>query len=79
MTRFSQDGSSMTIKELNKAKKPIVKKDKKLNKLADKVLFPEKLEAANKVLASAEPPKSPGRNTRRNDLRNGKTARLSRS
>jgi hypothetical protein len=40
----------MTIKQLNKSKTPIVKINKALNKLADKVLFPEKLEEANRIL-----------------------------
>ena len=48
----------MTIKELNKAKLPIVKIDKKLDKLAGKTLFPEKLKDANEVLSSAGLPKS---------------------
>jgi hypothetical protein len=40
----------MTIKKLNTSKTPIVKINKTLNKLADKVLFPEKLEEANNIL-----------------------------
>lgn len=48
----------MTIKDLNKAKLPIVKVDKKLEKLTGKVLFPEKLERANRVLRDVGVPKS---------------------
>jgi hypothetical protein len=46
----------MTIKELNKSKLPIVKVDKKLEKLSKKILFPEKLEEANKTLKTAGVP-----------------------
>lgn len=46
----------MSIEDLNKAKVPIVKIDKKLEKLRGKVLFPKKLEMANKLLAKAELP-----------------------
>ena len=48
----------MTIKELNKPKTPIVKINKALDKLADKILFPDKLEEANRVLKTAGLPKS---------------------
>lgn len=47
----------MTIKELNKSKTPIVKINKSLDKLAEKVLFPHKLEEANKVLKTIGLPK----------------------
>ncbi len=47
----------MTIKELNKSKTPIVRINKKLDKLAKKVLFPEKLEEANRVLKTVGLPK----------------------
>jgi hypothetical protein len=40
----------MKIKELNQNKIPIVKIDKKLERFRGKVLFPEKLEQANKIL-----------------------------
>jgi hypothetical protein len=40
----------MTIKELNKSKTPIVRINKNLDKLADKVLFPDKVEEANRLL-----------------------------
>lgn len=46
----------MSIEDLNKAKIPVVKIDKKLEKLRGKVLFPEKLELANKLLSKAKFP-----------------------
>lgn len=46
----------MNIEDLNKAKVPIVKIDKKLEKLRGKILFPEKLELANKLLSKAKLP-----------------------
>ena len=49
----------MKIEELNKAKVPIVKIDKKLERFRGKVLFPEKLDLANKMLANAKLPKLP--------------------
>ena len=49
----------MKIEELNKAKIPIVKIDKKLERFRGKVLFPEKLVLANKILANAKLPKLP--------------------
>lgn len=49
----------MKIEELNKAKVPIVKIDKKLERFRGRVLFPEKLELANKILANAKLPKLP--------------------
>jgi uncharacterized pyridoxamine 5'-phosphate oxidase family protein len=49
----------MKIEELNKAKVPIVKIDKKLERFRGKVLFPEKLELANKMLANTKLPKLP--------------------
>ena len=48
---------TMTIKQLNKSKTPIVKINTALNKLADKVLFPEKLEEANRILKKVGLPK----------------------
>jgi len=48
----------MTIKELNKSKVPIVKINKKLDKLADKVLFPKKVKEANHILKTVRLPKS---------------------
>lgn len=48
----------MDISELNKAKVPIVKIDKSLERFRGKVLFPEKLELANKLLANVKLPKT---------------------
>ena len=48
---------TMTIKQLNKSKTPIVKINKNLDKLADKVLFPEKLAEANRILKEVGLPK----------------------
>ncbi|HTB05538.1 MAG TPA: hypothetical protein VK806_01210 [Bacteroidia bacterium] len=47
----------MTIKQLNKTKTPIVKINRKLDKLAGKVLFPEKVEEANRMLKKVGLPK----------------------
>ena len=47
----------MTIKQLNKSKTPIVKINKTLDSLAVKVLFPEKLEEANRILKTVSLPK----------------------
>lgn len=47
----------MNISDLNKAKVPIVKIDKSLERFRGKVLFPEKLELANKLLANIKLPK----------------------
>lgn len=49
----------MKIDELNKAKIPIIKIDKRLERFRGKVLFPEKLALANKMLANAKLPKIP--------------------
>ena len=49
----------MKIEELNKARIPIVKIDKKLERFRGKTLFPEKLALANKMLANAKLPKIP--------------------
>lgn len=48
----------MTVKELNKSKTPIVKINKTLDKLSAKVLFPEKLEEANRILKTIGLPKT---------------------
>jgi hypothetical protein len=48
---------SMKIKDLNNSKIPIVKINNKLNKTSTKVLFPEKVEQANKVLQKVGLPK----------------------
>ena len=45
------------IDSLNNSKVPIIVFDKELEKLQDKVLFPEKLEKANKILAKVGLPK----------------------
>jgi len=47
------------IENLNKAKIPIVKIDKKLERFRGKVLFPEKLEKANEILKRVGLPKLP--------------------
>lgn len=47
----------MKIDDLNKAKIPIIKIDKSLERFRGKVLFPEKLELANKLLANVKLPK----------------------
>ena len=46
------------IKEIEKRKIPIVKIDISLNKYDDIVLFPDKLEKANKMLHTTGLPKS---------------------
>ena len=46
----------MTIKELNQRKTPIVVIDSSLEKYKGKILFPEKLERANKLLKNARLP-----------------------
>lgn len=45
------------IEKLNNSKIPIIAFDKKLEQLQDKVLFPEKLERANKILSEVGLPK----------------------
>ncbi len=45
-----------TIEELNKRKVPIVAIDPALDKYRDKIMFPEKLEKANKMLKTAKLP-----------------------
>lgn len=45
-----------TIEELNKRKVPIVTIDNSLDKFRDKIMFPEKLEKANKMLKTAKLP-----------------------
>lgn len=47
----------MTVKELNKSKKVLVKVDKRLDKLSTNELFPDKVREANKVLSSSTIPK----------------------
>ena len=45
------------IDSLNSSKVPIIVFDKELEKLQDKVFFPEKLEKANQILAQVGLPK----------------------
>jgi len=45
-----------TVEELNKRKVPIVTIDPALDKYRDKIMFPEKLEKANKMLKTAKLP-----------------------
>lgn len=45
------------IEKLNNSKLPIIPIDKKLEKYRGKVLFPEKLEKANKILSQSKLPK----------------------
>lgn len=47
----------MKIEQLNKSKVPIIVFDKKLEQFRGKVLFPEKLEKANSILAKTGLPK----------------------
>ncbi|MCF8371845.1 MAG: hypothetical protein K9H64_09495 [Bacteroidales bacterium] len=47
----------MEIQELNEAKIPLVKINKKLNRFKGKVIFKEKLDRANKLLERAVLPK----------------------
>ncbi len=46
----------MKVNELNKAKIPVVKINKKLEEFKGKVLFPEKLAMANKMISKAKLP-----------------------
>ena len=52
----------MTAKDLNKSKTPIVKITKTLDKLTEKVLFPDKLEEANHILKTVGLPKTKSNN-----------------
>ena len=47
----------MDINELNQAKIPLIKINKKLNRFKGKVLFQEKLDMANMLLENAVLPK----------------------
>jgi hypothetical protein len=50
-----------TVQELNNRKVPIVAIDPSLDKHRDKIMFPDKLEKANKMLKTAKlPPKKVG-------------------
>ncbi len=53
----------MNADQLNKAKTPIAKIDKKLEKFHGKVLFPDKLDQANKTLSKVGLPTLPENNT----------------
>ncbi|MGG7034181.1 MAG: hypothetical protein ACI7YS_03190 [Flavobacterium sp.] len=44
------------VEDLNKAKIPIVKIDKRLEKFRGKILFPKKLALANEMLSKAKLP-----------------------
>lgn len=46
-----------TVKDIFKGNTPLVAIDKNLDKLRDKIMFPEKLEKANKALSTAKLPK----------------------
>ena len=54
----------MTIKELNKAKVPIVRIDKALEKYKDVSLFQVKVDKANEVLRTVGLPKKKARENR---------------
>ena len=49
---------STKIRDLNKSKVPVIAFDKELDKLNDKVLFPEKLEKANRILKEVGLPRA---------------------
>jgi len=49
---------AVSITDLNKSKTPIVKINKGLDKLSKKILFPKKLEEANRLLKTVGLPKS---------------------
>lgn len=46
----------MKVEDLNKAKIPVVKIDKKLEEFRGKILFPKKLALANEMLSKAKLP-----------------------
>lgn len=45
-----------TLKDVSKKNVPLVAIDKNLDKLRDKIMFPEKLQKANKALSNAKLP-----------------------
>jgi hypothetical protein len=47
----------MNVEDLNKAKIPVVKINKKLEEFKGEILFPEKLDLANKMLDKVKLPK----------------------
>jgi hypothetical protein len=55
----------MTLEEIKKRKTPIVIIDKTLNELNNIVLFPDKLEKANKMLKTVGLPKTDNKSTKR--------------
>ena len=56
MTDKNNKFQKMKVEDLNKAKIPVVKINKKLEEFKGKVLFPEKLEMANKMLENVKLP-----------------------
>lgn len=55
----------MKVEDLNKAKIPVVKINKKLEEFKGKILFPKKLELANEMLSKVKlPNKNPSADTR---------------
>ena len=52
-----KSSDTLTTKEINKKKVPIVQIDKSLNKYNNIVLFPDKLEKANEMLRTVGLPK----------------------
>lgn len=48
----------MKVQDLNKAKIPLVKIDPKLEEFKGRILFPKKLDLANKLLDNAQLPKN---------------------
>ena len=50
-----------TVEQLNKRKVPIVAIDHALDKYRNKIMFPEKLERANKMLKTAKLPPNKNR------------------
>ncbi len=48
----------MKVQDLNKAKIPLVKIDPKLEEFKGRILFPKKLDLANKMLENAKLPKN---------------------
>lgn len=51
-----------TVEELNKRNVPIVTIDPELDKYRDKIMFPEKLAKANKMLKTAKLPPNKNQN-----------------
>jgi hypothetical protein len=47
----------MKIEDINRSKIPVVRIDKSLDSLANKVLFPEKVKLANRLLKNVSLPK----------------------